>query len=68
MISNPLNYFIGIFKEDKSIAKEILIDDEFDPPLVIDIGGGEKQDLPDQYTNLSGPIQVTVIKKCLKIM
>jgi hypothetical protein len=42
MISNPLNYFIGIFKEDKSIAEEILIDDEFDPPLVIDIGGGEK--------------------------
>jgi hypothetical protein len=37
MVSNPMNYFMGICSEDKEIVKEILKFDEFEPPLIIDI-------------------------------
>lgn len=37
MICNPMNYYMGICQSDKEMALEILANDEFDPPLIIDV-------------------------------
>ena len=37
LVSNPMNYFIGICQDDRETVKMILEDDEFTPPLIIDI-------------------------------
>ena len=37
LVSSPLNYFMGISQNDKKTVMLILEDDEFDPPLIIEV-------------------------------
>lgn len=37
LVSNPMNYFMGICRTDKDDVERILLEDEFTPPLMIDI-------------------------------
>jgi len=37
LVSSPLDYFMGICSDDKILAYNILADDDFTPPLIIDI-------------------------------
>jgi hypothetical protein len=37
LVSSPLNYFIGVSEHEKAQVLEVFRDDEFEPPLVIDL-------------------------------
>jgi hypothetical protein len=76
LVSNPLNYFIGVSQRDKEEVLGILEDDDFTQPLVVDIEqapvGKHKVDFSfaSEISKLSITAGTTlhIIKKCLKIV
>ncbi len=68
MICSPVNYFMGICQDDKETAFEILRDDTFPPPLIIDIENQDSKPDFHQCCLFSQTPSLFVIKKCLKLM
>lgn len=67
MICSPVNYFMGICQDDKEMAYEILREDTFPPPLIIDIEGATKKEI-SKYCLLPSGTPIVMLKKCLKLM
>jgi hypothetical protein len=67
MICSPVNYFMGICQDDKEMAYEILREDTFPPPLIIDIECTKKKEVSNYCLFTSGA-PIVLMKKCLKLI
>ncbi len=55
LVSNPMNYFMGICRTDKDDVERILLEDEFTPPLMIDITPKQRKAVPVDFSLTISP-------------